>query len=238
MGFKAGDRVVKIDSADLVSPARLQDILADKRPGDPLAVAIRRGAEELLLTPMLAAEPGAARAGGGAGVAVGRGPLTIELWKRPVFRVAVIGIEFPDIKHNAKVSTNDWRRRAPERGHLPRQEERHGRGRPREPERLFPSNSRRAASALRVRSSTGSRSPRNEPNTHPEAERRTSRRSSSKPSASSPLATARMHSRTSTGSCSFMPASRSARNRGAVYSPHAGMIRSFQSKRWPYVLRA
>ena len=103
MGFKAGDRVVKIDSADLVSPARLQAILADKRPGDPLAVAIRRGAEELLLTPMLAAEPGPAQAGGGAGVAAGRGPLTIELWKRPVFRVAVIGIEFPDIKHNAKV---------------------------------------------------------------------------------------------------------------------------------------
>ncbi len=34
--------------------------------------------------------------------------MTIPLWTKPEFRLAVIGIEYPDIKHNAKVSVADW----------------------------------------------------------------------------------------------------------------------------------
>ncbi|HYV37146.1 MAG TPA: immune inhibitor A domain-containing protein, partial [Gemmataceae bacterium] len=46
---------------------------------------------------------GGGKAGGGKG---GGAPLT--LWKKSVFRVAVIGIEYTDVKHNAKVSNQDW----------------------------------------------------------------------------------------------------------------------------------
>jgi len=46
---------------------------------------------------------------GGAGGGEGRGGSeTLELWKKPVYRLAVICIEFPDAKHNAKIEAKDW----------------------------------------------------------------------------------------------------------------------------------
>ena len=41
-GFKPGDELLKIDSTDMTRALRLADILAAKKPGDNLAVAIRR----------------------------------------------------------------------------------------------------------------------------------------------------------------------------------------------------
>ena len=29
-------------------------------------------------------------------------------WKKDVFRLAVVCIEYPDVKHNPKISANDW----------------------------------------------------------------------------------------------------------------------------------
>ncbi len=234
VGFKAGDHVVKIDSADLVSPARLQDILAEKRPGDPLAVAIRRGAEELLLTPMLAAEPDAARPGGGAGGAAGRGPLAIELWKRPVFRVAVIGIEFPDIKHNAKVSTNDWRDALLSVGTYHDKKSATGEAVHGSLNDYFLEQS---ASGFRLEGKVF------------DWIEVAKKRAEYAPGSGTTNITAvlvealgKLATRDGKDSLKdfdgflFLYAGEPVRtNRGAVYSPHAGMIRSFQSKRWPYV---
>jgi M6 family metalloprotease-like protein len=35
-------------------------------------------------------------------------PIPIDLWKKDVFRLAVVGIEFPDIKHNTKTPAKEW----------------------------------------------------------------------------------------------------------------------------------
>ena len=94
---------------------RLADILSEKKPGDNLAVAVRRGSEELTLRAPLLPEPPGPANGPGAGAASGAGSrrwarsgLTLELWKQPAFRVAIVPIEFPDIKHNPKVSLKYW----------------------------------------------------------------------------------------------------------------------------------
>src|SRR5205823_3514250 len=68
-GFKSGDTIVKIDGAEVTRASRLEDILAQKRPGDQLVFAVRRDAEEIVLKARLDLERGGGggRRGGGGG---------------------------------------------------------------------------------------------------------------------------------------------------------------------------
>ena len=38
----------------------------------------------------------------------GGGSDALDLWKKPVYRLAVICVEFPDTKHNEKIAAKDW----------------------------------------------------------------------------------------------------------------------------------
>jgi M6 family metalloprotease-like protein len=131
-GLKSGDYMSKLEGADFTRPGRLADILFEKKPGDALTFAVRREGQEMALKAILVADTGGrgrgaggagrggaggaggARGGGGGGGggrggAGGRGggpPTTI--WKKDVFRLAVIAVEYPDAKHNAKISTHEW----------------------------------------------------------------------------------------------------------------------------------
>jgi M6 family metalloprotease-like protein len=91
-GLRRNDHVLKIDGRNLADAGRLPEILADKKPGDVLKLDVRRDGKEMEIKVTLAPERG--RFGGGAGV---------PLWKKDRFRLAVVGVEFPDIKHNPKV---------------------------------------------------------------------------------------------------------------------------------------
>ena len=114
-GLKPGDQLLKIDSTEVTRALRLADILSEKKPGDNLAVAVRRGREELTLRALLLPEPAGPANGNAAGGNPGAartgglgGRPALELWKQPVFHVAIVPIEFPDIKHNPKVSLKYW----------------------------------------------------------------------------------------------------------------------------------
>jgi M6 family metalloprotease-like protein len=98
-GFKTGDRIVKVDGAEFTRASRLADVLAEKKAGDILAFAVRRDGKEVVLKATLGAE----RGGGGPG-----GPGPAAPWGKDVFRLAVVGIEFPDVKHNAKATPKEW----------------------------------------------------------------------------------------------------------------------------------
>ncbi len=121
-GLQSGDHILKLEGGDLTRAARLTNVLSEKRPGDTLLLAIRRDGQELTLKATLTADRGdggnrggrgeSSRRGGpgargGRGGPGGDGPPT-ELWRKNVFRLAVIGIEFPDVKHNAKVPAAEW----------------------------------------------------------------------------------------------------------------------------------
>jgi M6 family metalloprotease-like protein len=102
--LKAGDYLAKVDGRDLTRASLLADILAEKRPGDTLLCVVRREGKEVELKVTLAAERGGRDGPPGRGF---DGPPTSP-WKKPVFRLAVVCVEFADIKHNAKVPLQEW----------------------------------------------------------------------------------------------------------------------------------
>jgi M6 family metalloprotease-like protein len=101
-GLKAGDHIVKLNGAEFTRPSKLDDLLSEKKPGDALTLTVRRDGKDIDLKATLG-ERG--RAGGRDG-ARDFGPP--PLWTKEVFRLAVVGIDFADIKHNAKVPTQEW----------------------------------------------------------------------------------------------------------------------------------
>jgi M6 family metalloprotease-like protein len=114
-GIKVGDWLIKINGEELNRPTKIQEVLSGKRPRDELVFVVVREGKESELKATLTADSGRGRDGppgkGGPG-APGRfgnrfqgGPP--PLWTKPVMRVAVIGIEFPDTKHNAKATPEE-----------------------------------------------------------------------------------------------------------------------------------
>src|SRR5262249_16427392 len=116
-GLKVGDWVLKLNGDELNRPGRLRDVLEGKRPGDELTFLVVQDKKETELKAKLTDERPRGKGGfgggggggfGGGGFGGGRGGLgPPPLFKENVLRVAVIGIEFPDIKHNAKVTPEE-----------------------------------------------------------------------------------------------------------------------------------
>lgn len=114
-GLKAGDRIVKVDGQDLTRASRLTDLLAERRPGDTLTLIVRRDGKDQEVKVTLGGERGGrgggerGARGGGRGMAPGGGDLgPTGLWKKETFRLAIVGFEFPDTKHNDKIAVADW----------------------------------------------------------------------------------------------------------------------------------
>src|SRR5262249_32170875 len=109
-GLKVGDWVLKLNGDELNRPGRLRDVLEGKRAGDELTLLVVQDKKETELKAKLTDERPRGKGGfggggfGGGGFGGGRGGLgPPSLFKENVLKVAVIGIEFPDIKHNAKL---------------------------------------------------------------------------------------------------------------------------------------
>lgn len=96
-GMKVGDRINKVDGKEFVRGAGLPDLLAEKKPGDVLAFTLRRDGKDVEVKATLVAERG--RFGD-----FGPPPL----WRKDVFRLAVVPFEFPDVKHHDKNTPAEW----------------------------------------------------------------------------------------------------------------------------------
>ena len=108
-GLKIGDMLLKLDGAELNNSNRLLDVLAGKKPGDIVKVALRRDKKEIELEAPLGGQSAAEAAA--AAIRSGRGPRgrrTMTLAQPGVMKLALIGIEFPDVKHNDKITPKDW----------------------------------------------------------------------------------------------------------------------------------
>jgi M6 family metalloprotease-like protein len=98
-GLKSGDHILKIDDAVLTAQQALSDALSEKQPGDTVTVVVHRNDKDEEVKVQLAADE---RSGDRDYFRGG------NLWKKPVYRLAVIGIEYPDQKHNDKIALKDW----------------------------------------------------------------------------------------------------------------------------------
>src|SRR5262249_43610816 len=86
-----------------------RDIVAEKRPGDRLELLVDREGKRVELNAVLAEEArtGGGRFGGG-GFGGGWDDRLPNSWRKPTYRLAILGIESPDVKHNPKVTDQDW----------------------------------------------------------------------------------------------------------------------------------
>lgn len=101
-GLRKGDVVTKIDATKLEAEGTIRDAIAAKRPGDAVKLFIKRGAEELEIRVFLGVDAAqAARP-------VGWDDRLPSAWRKPTYRLAIIGVEYPDVKHNAKIADADW----------------------------------------------------------------------------------------------------------------------------------
>ena len=110
-GIKEKDVLLQIDGKKVEPPNNLTDLLADKKPGDTVTVKFSRDGKEQEAKATLAGDgpggPGGGRPGfGGAGG--GWNDSIPSAWKRKDYKLAVIGIDYPDQKHNEKTTDKDW----------------------------------------------------------------------------------------------------------------------------------
>ncbi len=103
-GVKAGDILLSIDEKKIDEANPLRDMLNAKKPGDLVKLAIKRGDKDLELRVTL---QGDAPMTGGRPTA-GWDDRLPNAWKRKDYKLAVIGIEYPDVKHNEKIEDKDW----------------------------------------------------------------------------------------------------------------------------------
>jgi M6 family metalloprotease-like protein len=100
-GLKLKDILTRIDGAPLPTPSSVSDSLAGRQPGDEVIVTVRRNGKDEDIKVKLAADPNAV----GPGSWDARAAVA---WKKNVYRLAVVPIEFPDVKRNPKIEVEDW----------------------------------------------------------------------------------------------------------------------------------
>ena len=98
-GVRQGDVLVRLDNVPVSTLATLSDVLTEKRPGEVLKISVLREGAALELTAKLGVSSS------------GLLPLSAVLpsiWRRDEFKLAVIGVEFPDTKMNPVISRAAW----------------------------------------------------------------------------------------------------------------------------------
>ena len=114
-GLKEGDAILKIGSESAVSGAWVREVLRSKLAGETVTLTVTRNGSPVMVTAKLKANslPMKLEEGGGGGMGFGgkgggwsdRIP---RAWKKPTYNLAIIGVEYPDVKHNAKIKDGNW----------------------------------------------------------------------------------------------------------------------------------
>ncbi len=94
-GIRRGDVIRKVDGMPLADSGRLSESLSDKEPGDAVKLTLARDGSEMVLEVKLDEARDNNRGNGGA-------------WKKDVYHLAVIPVDYPDVPHNEKISAADW----------------------------------------------------------------------------------------------------------------------------------
>lgn len=99
-GVKSGDVILKVEGQALLPGQQLTDLLATRSPGETVTVTLQRDGQQMDVKVELAADASAQAQNA-------QGPAR-NVWTKEVYRLAVIGIEYPDVKHNPQITPAAW----------------------------------------------------------------------------------------------------------------------------------
>lgn len=102
-GLKIGDVIVQVDGKKVTDAGQLRSGLRGKEPGDRVTfVVVRNGMNRTFRVTLGASTAESGRSRGR------RTTSRRRYWTRDRFRLAVIGIEYPDVKHNPAITPRAW----------------------------------------------------------------------------------------------------------------------------------
>lgn len=109
-GLKEGDVIQKVGARVATSATFVRETLRAGLNGDSVSLTVSRGGKETTATARLRAtsSPMKAEEGGGGFGKGGWNDRLPRAWKRPTYNLAIIGVEYPDVKHNEKITNKDW----------------------------------------------------------------------------------------------------------------------------------
>jgi M6 family metalloprotease-like protein len=96
-GLKAGDVLLKMDGEPIPRRDFVRERLDEKQAGDVVKLSLSRdGTEREVDAKLTVAET------------TSSGNVARNVWKKNVYRLAVLPVEYADVKHNERISLGDW----------------------------------------------------------------------------------------------------------------------------------
>ncbi len=108
-GLKVGDDILRVNGTRITETNRLADLLTDIATDNTATLTVVRAGEEIPLQTRLAPVDGPDRPASSFAYRAGYGPRGYNARaRRDVLRIAIIGLEFPDVRHNPNIAPQDW----------------------------------------------------------------------------------------------------------------------------------
>ena len=108
--LKVGEVILKIDDVDVGTVDKFNDAVATKQPEDSVTVTLLLAEKKVEMKMSLRPEGRGNRRGGGGPGGGGGWDLRAagRYWSKPTYRIAIINVEYPDQKHDAKIAPKAW----------------------------------------------------------------------------------------------------------------------------------
>ena len=100
--LKPGEIVLAVDQTELTGPDKLREALAARKPGESAVLTLLLAEKRVELRVTLGAEQPEERRGGGWDARAG------AYWTKEKYTIAIIGVEYPDVKHNPVITPKAW----------------------------------------------------------------------------------------------------------------------------------
>lgn len=108
-GLKVGDVIVKFDGVPVPHPQKYVDAINARKPGDTVSLTFKRAGKEQEVKLQIE-DANSSRVDGGVARRGGWDANLPRVWQKPTFRLAIIGVEYPDAKHSEKIKIEDWQK--------------------------------------------------------------------------------------------------------------------------------
>jgi M6 family metalloprotease-like protein len=99
--LKVGEVLLKLDDVALSYPDKLREVIADKKPDEVVTLTLLLAEKIVEMKVRLGGEAVAERRPRGW-------DRRNAYWSKPVYRLAIICVEYPDVKHNPKIDAKAW----------------------------------------------------------------------------------------------------------------------------------